>query len=84
MGTYWVEKNVLKASPLRKSLAERRPATGRSWNPVRLLRKSEMTGTWKERRGEEKVERGERGERGERRGEVERVERGERGERRLG
>ena len=31
---YWVEWNTLKASPARKSREERRPATGRSWNPV--------------------------------------------------
>ena len=31
---YWVEWNTLKARPARKSRDERRPATGRSWNPV--------------------------------------------------
>ena len=31
---YWVEWNTLKARPARKSREERRPATGRSWNPV--------------------------------------------------
>ena len=31
---YWVEWNTRKARPARKSREERRPATGRSWNPV--------------------------------------------------
>lgn len=32
---YWVHWNTRKARLARKSLAERRPATGRSWYPVR-------------------------------------------------
>lgn len=31
---YWVHWNTLKAKLLRKSLADSRPATGRSWKPV--------------------------------------------------
>lgn len=31
---YWVHWNTLKAKLARKSLAERRPATGRNWKPV--------------------------------------------------
>jgi hypothetical protein len=40
---YCVEKKTRKASPLRKSRAERRPPTGRREKPVRARRKSEMS-----------------------------------------
>lgn len=35
---YWVHWNTRKARLARKSLADRRPATGRSWKPVRSAR----------------------------------------------
>lgn len=38
---YWVHWNTLNARLARKSLAERRPATGRSMNPVRSGRTRE-------------------------------------------
>lgn len=34
---YWVHWNTRNAKLARKSLAESRPATGRSWNPVRTV-----------------------------------------------
>ena len=34
---YWVHWNTRNAKLARKSLAESRPATGRSWKPVRSV-----------------------------------------------
>lgn len=43
---YWVQKNVRKARPLRKSRDEMRPATGRRRKSVRRWRKEEMVESW--------------------------------------
>ena len=40
--TYCVHWKTLKAKLAKKSLADRRPATGRNWNPVRSLSRKQQ------------------------------------------